>query len=98
MGGGEKSLSGVLFRKLWAWGAVHIPLPISQTRLFPKKEKKKAQFENLLPKEGYTCGRGSGEFGTRLWGRGLAGSDGEDLAHVLSSPRGLPDSVGGEGN
>lgn len=43
MGGGgrEKSLSGVLFRKLWAWGAAHIPLPISQTRLFPKKEKKK---------------------------------------------------------
>lgn len=40
MGGGEKSLSGVLFRKLWAWGAVHIPFPISQTRLFPKGKKK----------------------------------------------------------
>lgn len=100
VGGWGESLSGVLLRKLWAWGAVHVPLPISQTRLFPKKErKKKAQFENLLPKEGYTCGRGSGEFGARLWGRGLAGTDVEDLAHVLSSPRGLPDSVrGGEGN
>lgn len=62
-----------------------------------KKKKKKPQFENLLPKEGYACGRGSGEFGARLWGRGLAGTDGEDLAHVLSSPKGLPDSVGGGG-
>lgn len=60
-----------------------------------KGKKKKAQFENLLPKEGYTCGRGSGECGARLWGRGLAGTDWEDLAPVRFSSRGLPGSVRG---
>lgn len=79
-------------------GGGHVYPSPQGTRPFPKqgkKKKKKAQFENLLLKEGYTCGRGSGDFGARLWGRGLAGTDWEDLAPVLSSPRGLPGSVGG---
>lgn len=88
---GETPLGGYSSRSL---GSVHMPFPrdyaLSQARI-----KRGAQFKNLLLKEGYACGRGSGEFGARLWGRGLAGTDWEDLAPCLSSPRGLPGSVGG---
>lgn len=93
---GETPSPGYSSRSL-GLGAMHVPLPTSQTGPFLKQgKKKKAQFENLLPKEGYTCGRGSGECGARLWGRGgLAGTDWEDLAPVRFSSRGLPGSVRG---
>lgn len=96
MGGGRNPSPGCSFGS-YELGELCISLsPYPRLGSSPRKrERKKAQFKNLLPKEGYTCGRGSGEFGDRLWGRGLAGTDGEDLAHVLSSPRGLPGSVRG---
>lgn len=96
-GGGGRNPSPGCSSGSYGLGEPRISLsPYPRLGSSPRK-KKKTQFENLLPKEGYTCGRGSGEFGARLWGRGLAGTDGEDLAHVLSSPRGLPDSVGAGG-
>lgn len=92
---GGNPLSRVLFQKLGAWGHACPSSHIPDWALPQARKKKKAQFENLLPKEGYTCGRGSGECGARLWGRGLAGTDWEDLAPVRFSSRGLPGSVRG---
>jgi hypothetical protein len=46
-------------------------------RLGPSTSKEKAQFENLLPKEGHTCGRGNGgECGARFCGGGGGGGGG----------------------
>lgn len=66
-------------------------------RLGPSASKEKAQFENLLPKEAYTCGRGSGEFGARLWGEGasrdwLRGFGSCLVLHIYKL--GLPGSLG----
>lgn len=95
---GETPSPGYSSRSL-GLGAMHVPLPTSQTGPFlkqGKKKKKKRSLKTCCQRKGTLVEEEVESVGPDCGGGGgLAGTDWEDLAPVRFSSRGLPGSVRG---